>query len=184
VIILFSLINIIQAVGIELFFPFFPIFVMARFPVDVAFTALLYAVGFGLASIVVQVQGGKWARAYDRRKIMLITFALSSPFYGLFALSQNYLELFVFMFLSNAVLNVSWPAFQALMMDLTPSEKWGLMNGISATTFWIGLMIGSAAGGILWDAFNMFVPFYASAFAILLSAVPVLFLKETRGHKT
>jgi len=87
------------------------------------------------------------------------------------------------MFLSNAVLNVSWPAFQALMMELTPSARWGLMNGISGTTFWVGLIAGSAASGILWDSFSMYVPFYVSAVVFFLAVVPALFLKETRAKK-
>jgi MFS family permease len=89
-------------------------------------------------------------------------------------------ELIVFMFLSNAVLNFSWPAFQTLMMDATPSSKWGLVNGISATTFWIGQTVGNALSGILWDGWGMLAPFYASAFAIGLSALPLIPLKETK----
>ncbi len=109
---------------------------------------------------------------------MFITTVLSSPFYALFALSQNLVELFIFMFLSQAVLNISWPASQALLMELTPSAKWGLVNGISATTWWIGMMIGAVTSGVLWDAFGMFVPYYVSALFVFLSVVPVLFLRE------
>jgi MFS family permease len=178
VILLFSLINIIQGIGIEMLFPITPVFVKERFPVDHTFVGLLFAVGFGLASIMVQVPGGKWASGYSRKKIMLITTVLSSPFYALFALSQNLVELFIFMFLSQAVLNISWPASQALLMELTPSAKWGLVNGISATTWWIGMMIGAVTSGVLWDAFGMFVPYYVSALFVFLSVVPVLFLRE------
>jgi len=90
------------------------------------------------------------------------------------------LELIVFMFLSNAILNTSWPAFQTLMMEATPSSKWGLVNGISATTFWVGLMVGNILSGILWDGWGWRAPFYVSAFAIGLSAILPLLLKETR----
>ena len=178
VILIFSLINMIQGVGVEMFFPITPVFVMESFQVDYTFVGLLYVVGFGLASIVVQVPGGKWASGYSRKKIMLITTVLSSPFYALFALSQHIVELFIFMFLANAVLNISWPASQALLMELTPSAKWGLVNGVSATTWWVGMMIGAAASGILWDSFGRLVPYYVSAFFVLLSVVPVLFLRE------
>jgi len=184
VIVLFSLINILQGAGVGLFFTPLSVFVVERFFVSDAVVGLLYAVGFGLASIVVQLPGGRLANRYDRKRLMLITFVVSAPFYGLFALSQGLVELFLFMFLSNALLNLCWPAFQALMMELTPSSKWGLMNGISGTTFWIGLMVGSAASGILWDSFSMFVPFYVSAVAFFLAVVPALFLKETRSFRT
>jgi len=183
VIALFSLINILQGAGVGLFFTPLSVFVVRRFSVSDAIVGLLYAVGFGFASLVVQLPGGRLANRYDRKRLLLVAFVVSAPFYGLFALSQGLVELFLFMFLSNAVLNVSWPAFQALMMELTPSARWGLMNGISGTTFWVGLMAGSAASGILWDSFSMYVPFYVSAVVFFLAVVPALFLKETRAKK-
>jgi len=184
VIVLFSLINILQGAGVGLFFTPLSVFVVQGFSVSDALVGLLYAVGFGLASTVVQLPGAKLANRYDRKRLMLVTFVVSAPFYGLFALSSGLVELFLFMFLSNALLNLCWPAFQALMMELTPSAKWGLMNGIAGTTFWVGLMVGSAASGILWDSFSMFVPFYVSAVVFFLAVVPALFLKETRSFKT
>jgi len=184
VIALFSLINILQGAGVGLFFTPLSVFVKEGFFVSDALVGLLYAVGFGLASVVVQLPGGRLASRYNRKKLMLVTFVVSAPFYGLFALSQGFVELFLFMFLANAILNLCWPAFQALMMELTPSAKWGLMNGLSGTTFWVGMMAGSAASGALWDSFSMFVPFYVSAVVFFLAVVPALFLKETRSFKT
>jgi len=177
---LFSLINIVQGVGIGVTSPVIPVFVEKNFQVDYTFIGILYAIGFGVASIVVQIPGSKWSDLFDRRKVMFVTFAASAPFFLLFAYSRNTLELIVFMFLSNAILNASWLAFQTLMMEATPSSKWGLVNGISATTFWIGLMMGNALSGVLWDGWGWWAPFYASALAIGVSAVLPLFLKETR----
>jgi len=178
-VVLFALINIIQGIGIGVTGPVISIFVLSNFPVDYAFIGVLYAIGFGVASIVVQIPGSKCSDLFDRRKVMFVTFAASSPFFLLFAYSRNTPELIFFMFLSNATLNLSWSAFQTLMMDATPSSKWGLINGVSATTFWIGLMTGNALSGILWD-WRMLAPFYASSLAIGLSALLPLLLKETR----
>jgi len=180
-VVLFSLINIIQGLGIGVTEPAIPVFVMSNFQVDFTFVGILYAIGFGFASIIVQIPGGKCSDLFDRRKVMFVTFIASSPFFLLFAFSQSTLELIVFMFLSRAILNLSWSPFQTLMMDATPSSKWGLINGISASTFWIGLLIGNALSGILWDSLGMLAPFYASSFAIGLSALLPLMLKETRG---
>jgi len=179
-IVLFSLINIIQGIGIGVTSPVIPVFVESNFPVDYTFIGILYAIGFGVPSIIVQIPGSKCSDIFDRRKVMFVTFAASSPFLLLFAYSRNLFELIVFMFLSNFILSFSWPAFQTLMMEATPSSKWGLVNGISAMTFWMGLMMGDAFSGILWDGWGMYAPFYASAFAIGMSAIPPLLLKETR----
>jgi MFS family permease len=180
-VVLFSLINIVQGLGIGVTGPVIPVFVVSNFHVDFTFVGILYAIGFGAASIIVQIPGGKCSDLFDRRKVMFVTFIASSPFFLLFAYSQSTLELIVFMFLSHAILNLSWSPFQTLMMDATPSSKWGLINGVSAATFWMGLLIGNALSGILWDSWGMLAPFYASSLAIGLSALLPLLLKETRG---
>ncbi|MEM3696446.1 MAG: MFS transporter [Candidatus Bathyarchaeia archaeon] len=182
-VLIFSLINIVQGIGIGVTSPVIPVFVESHFPVDYTFIGILYAIGFGAASIIVQVPGGKLSDFFDRRKVMFVTFVASSPFFLLFAYSQSTIELIIFMFLSNAILNASWPAFQTLMMEATPSSKWGLVNGISATTFWAGLMIGNALSGILWEGWGELVPFYASAMAIGVSAILPLLLEETRNKQ-
>jgi DHA1 family multidrug resistance protein-like MFS transporter len=179
-VLLFSLINIIQGIGIGVTGPVIPVFVQSNFSVDYTFIGILYAIGFGAASTIVQIPAGKCSDLFDRRKVMFVTFAVSSPFFLLFAYSRNTMELIVFMFLANAILNFSWPSFQTLMMEATPSSKWGLINGISATTFWIGLMTGNVLSGILWDGWGQFAPFYASALAIGFSAMLPLLLKEMR----
>lgn len=181
--IMFSLLNIIQGLGIGVTGPVISVFVLSKFPVDYTFIGILFAVGFGVASIVVQMPASRLSDSFDRRKVMFITFVASSPFFLLFAYSQNTLQLIALMFLSNAILNASWPAFQTLMMDATPPSKWGFVNGVSATTWWIGLMSGNALSGILWDNWGMHAPFYASAIAVGLSAAPLLLLKETRMKK-
>ena len=178
--VLFSLINIIQGLGIGVTGPVIPVFVVSNFQVDYTFIGILYAIGFGVASIIVQIPGAKCSDLFDRRKVMFVTFVASTPFFLLFAYSRNTLELIAFMFLSRIILNLSWSPFQTLMMDATPSSKWGLVNGVSAATFWVGLLIGNALSGILWDGWGMLAPFYASSLAIGLSALPLLLLKETR----
>jgi MFS family permease len=180
VVLIFSLINIVQGIGIGVTSPVIPVFVESNFFVDYTFIGILYAIGFGAASIIVQVPGGKLSDLFDRRKVMFVTFAASSPFLLLFAYSQNTMELIIFMFISNAILNASWPAFQTLMMEATPTSKWGLVNGISATTFWIGLMVGNALSGILWEGWGELAPFYISALAIGFSALLPFLLEETR----
>jgi len=183
IVVLFSLINIIQGVGIGATDPVIPIFVVSKFHVEYTFIGLMYAIGFGVASIIVQIPGAKCSNLFDRRKVMFVTFAASSPFFLLLAYSRNMLELIVLMFLSNAILNLHWSAYQTLMMDATPSSKWGLVNGVAATTWWIGIMAGNALSGILWDTWGVFAPFYVSAVAMALSVLPLLWLKETRAEQ-
>lgn len=180
---LFSLINIIQGIGIGATDPVIPVFVISKFHVEYTLIGVMYAIGFGAASIIVQIPGAKCSDLFDRRKVMFVTFVASSPFFLLLAYSRNMLELIVLMFVSNAVLNLHWSAYQTLMMDATPSSKWGLVNGVAATTWWVGIMSGNALSGILWDSLGVFAPFYVCSFAMALSALPLLWLKETRVER-
>ncbi len=180
---LFSLINIIQGIGIGATDPVIPVFVISKFHVEYTLIGVTYAIGFGAASIVVQIPGAKCSDLFDRRKVMFVTFVASSPFFLLLAYSRNMLELIVLMFVSNAILNLHWSAYQTLMMDGTPSSKWGFVNGVAATTWWVGIMSGNALSGILWDSLGVFAPFYVLSFAMALSALPLLWLKETRVER-
>jgi MFS family permease len=141
----------------------------------------MYAIGFGVASILVQIPGAKCSDRFDRRKVMFVTFVASSPFLLSMAYAHTMLELILLMFLSNVILNLHWSAYQTLMMDVTPSAKWGLVNGIAATTWWIGMMVGNALSGVLWDRWGILVPFYVSSFAMVVSALPLLWLKEAKA---
>lgn len=176
-----SLVNVIQGIGMGVTGPIIPVFVMTNFQVDYTFIGILYAIGFGVASIIVQTPGAKCSNRFDRRKIMFVTFVASAPFFLLFAYSRSTMELILFMFLSNVILNLHWSAYQTYLMDATPSSRWGLVNGISATTFFIGIVMGNAISGILWDFYGWMVPFYVSSLAIGLSALPLLLLKESRA---
>jgi DHA1 family multidrug resistance protein-like MFS transporter len=180
-VVLFSLIQVGKGLGIGVIDPVVPIFVVSNFHVDYTFIGILYAIGFGVASIIAQIPGGKCSNLFDRRKVVLVTYVASTPFFLLFAYSRNTLELITFMFLSRVIMNLSWSPFQTLMMDSTPPKKWGLMNGISSATFFLGLLLGNAFSGILWDSWGMLAPFFASALAIGLSALPLLLLKEPRS---
>ncbi len=173
--------NVIQATGIGIYSPITPKFIEKQFMATYTDAGILYAIGFGLSSMVVQIPGGRLATKYNRRKIILITTILSAPFFGFFALSRSFYECVILMFLSNVILNLSWPAYQDLVMGLTPPARRGFMNGVSATSFWGGMMIGSAISGILWERLGMFFPYYISALFVLVSALPVIFLKEPKG---
>jgi len=181
--IIFSALSVIQLAGIGMYSPITPEFMERQFTADYTAIGILYAVGFGMSSMIVQIPGGRLTAKRSRKKTILLATVLSSPFFGLFALSRSFFEAVLLMFLSNVILNVSWPAYQDLMMELTPSAHWGFMNGLSATSSFAGMMVGSAISGVLWEGFGMFFPYYVSAVMVLLSAVPLIFLKETTDRR-
>ena len=173
---IFSATNIIQGFGFYLTTPVSPIFMTARFEVDYTQLGIIYALGSGLPSILVQFPGGKIADMYSRKKLIISTIIFSSPFIATIPLSRNLIELVLSLAINSLILNIAWPAYQALMMDSTPPNRRGFINGISATTMWIGMTAGSALSGFLWESFGASSPFYAAAIVFPLSALPFIWL--------
>lgn len=172
----FSLMYFIEGIGFGLFNPITPVFVVKRFSVDLSFVGLLYTLGNGAVSTVLQVPGGWLADKYDKRKIVIITYFIASPFFLLFALASETWELFIFMALSLGLISFPWSAHQSLRMNMTPRVRWGLVNALSYTMFWGGMTVGSALSGLLWESFGMLTPYYASAISMFLAVIPIFFL--------
>jgi len=173
---IFSATNIIQGLGFYLTTPISPIFITTKFNIDYTRLGIIYALGSGLPSILIQFPGGKIADVYSRKKLIILTIFFSSPFIATIPLSMNIVELLLSLVLNSLILNIAWPAYQALMMESTPPNRWGLINGISATTMWIGMTVGSALSGLLWESFGASSPFYTAAMIFPLSALPFLAL--------
>ncbi|MEM2886103.1 MAG: MFS transporter [Thermoproteota archaeon] len=177
VIAVFSVVNVVQGIGFGLLPPLLPIFITTRFNVDFTQLGIVYALGTGLPAAIVQLPGGKIAERYSKRNLIILTLVLSSPFNALVPLSWNLVVLLLSLFLGGAIMNVAWPAYQSLMMELTPRERRGLVNGISATTMWVGMALGSALSGPIWEGLGSGFPFYLVTVLFLVSAIPFAFLE-------
>ncbi|PDM26606.1 hypothetical protein CP083_02970 [Candidatus Bathyarchaeota archaeon B24-2] len=99
---------------------------------------------------------------------MVIATVVSAPFYALLPISQSTTVYLLYVFLANLSLALSWPAFQEL----------GFMNGLAATSYWAGMMIGSASSRSIWDIFCASMPYYLASLTVFLSAIPALFIKR------
>jgi len=179
VVLIFSIANLIQGIGFYLMTPISPIFITTKFGIDYTQLGIIYALGSGLPSILIQFPGGKLAEIYSKRKLVILTIILSSPFTATIALSRNLIELILSLALNSLILNIAWPAYQSLMMDSTHPSRWGFINGITSTAMWVGMTIGSALSGFLWEGFGVSYPFYAAAIVFPFSALPFLSLSMT-----
>jgi MFS family permease len=123
---------------------------------------LIY-VAFGLSGALAAIIGGSLADKHGRRRILLITTALSIMFWPAF-LVINVLAAFfavnalillvVIMTLFAFVATMGGPSVSALMADLTPPEKRGANFGFLGMCNDLGLVIGPTIGGLLVDFVN------------------------------
>jgi len=172
----FSATNIIQGLAFNMISPISPVFYTTKFSIDYTQLGIVYALGTGLPSVLIQFPGGRIANRYNRKKLIMLTIVLSSPFFATIPLSRNLAELMLSLFMNSTIMNLAWPAYQALMMDLAPPAKRGLVNGVSMTTMWIGMTAGSALSGLLWEGLGASSPYFVAALLFPLSAIPFLLL--------
>ncbi|MHA1632239.1 MAG: MFS transporter [Candidatus Freyarchaeota archaeon] len=177
---IFSSINLLQGVAFGVFFTITPVFLSEIFSASFFYIGLVNAIGFGLASIIAQILGGIWATRYDKKALLVAATMVSAPFYALLVFSQSVTVYLLYIFLANLSLTLSWPAFQELMMNAVHPLKRGFMNGLAATSYWAGMMVGSASSGVIWDMLGAPIPYCLASLTIFLSAIPALFIKSLR----
>ena len=177
-VIVFSLINIAQGVGFGILQPTTSIFLVERFQVSLAIVGVVFAIGMSISSIIVQIPAGKIGDRYDRKKVMIIATIIAGLSYAAFTVSQDVLQFTVFMFIGYGAYRFAWPATQALVMDLTPPDRRGLVNGVVGTSFWIGVTLGSLLSGFLWQNISIFFPYYVVGLSFMASAAMMLLIKS------
>ena len=70
------------------------------------------------------------------------------------------------------------PAWNALAMDLLPTESRGLLLGVVATVQGAGLAVGPVAGGYLWEHIHPYAPFAAGALLLLAATLLSLCIRS------
>jgi MFS family permease len=156
-ILILSAIFLVSSLAIDLISPIWPIYIKSSLGASMTELGLVFSLGNAVAALM-QIPSGFLSDKYGRKRLHILGTLIAAFPPLMYALANHWLDLV--------------PCMHA--------SKWGLMNGVSATTFWIGIMSGNALSGILWDNWGMLAPFYASSIAIGLSALPLFLLKETR----
>lgn len=174
VLISFLLLNLFQGISFGSTTPITPLFVKRRFKAHYSQLGLLFAAGYGIPSIVAQFLGAWASGRVSKFSFILTTILTSSPILSLQPLSPS-LHVFVIVMLAwNVILNLGWPPYQALILEVTPRDRLGTINGLTSTAFMLGLGLGSQLGGYMGSAFDLSIPFYFSGIALFLSSLPLV----------
>ncbi|NXA37644.1 S22AI protein, partial [Eudromia elegans] len=139
----------------------------------------LDSVGFGYLQTtfgVLQLVGGpvfgRFADRFGARAALILSCASGSAFFLLVSISTS----IPLLFLSRlpSVFMHGMPGAQKVITDLTtPSERAGALGKLGLC-FGIGIIIGSALGGVLSTKFGIFVPIYVGLVGSLVSTVIVI----------
>jgi len=155
----------------------FPIY---KLSVDATQLGLIFSLGSGLATALVQVPGGFLADKFGRKPLMLASL-LGAPFVIGLAFTGS---LFQFILVSVGLFafgNLGSPAYQAWLMELVHDARrakvWGLTNAVMG----VGWFFGPFLSTWLWQTEAwVAMPFIAAAIPWVLQVPPILKLVETK----
>ncbi len=172
----------IDRFGSFLLFPFFALYITARFNVGMTQVGFLFAI-FSAGNIIGGIIGGALADKYGRRAMVLvglISSGVSSIFMGLVDDLNTFYILAAFMGLMG---NFGGPARQAMVADLLPKEKQAEGFGILRVAVNLSAAVGPIFGGIIATQSYLFL-FIADAVSSLITAIIVfLVIPETKPEK-
>jgi DHA1 family multidrug resistance protein-like MFS transporter len=147
-------------------------------------TAALIFSAFTIVSTPLTIPGGIMSDKLGRKPLViagLLLYALAS---ALFPFSTEPYDWIFVRALQGAGAGLFFPAITALLADVTSPRERGHAMSVYNVGLGIGLALGPASGGILFDRFGIFVPFFACVVFALLSVVLVLlFVHEPKSRE-
>jgi DHA1 family multidrug resistance protein-like MFS transporter len=143
------------------------------------FVAALIFSAFTITSTPLNIPGGIMSDKLGRKPLIiggLLLYALAS---ALFPFSSEPNDWIFVRALQGAGAGFFFPAITALLADVTSSEERGRAMSVYNMGLGLGLAVGPASGGMLFDRYGLFVPFYLCvAFALLSVVLVLLFVQE------
>jgi len=163
----------IDRLGFFLMFPFFALYMTARFNVVPTQVGLLFTI-FSAGNIIGGIMGGALTDKYGRRAMILVGLlasGASSIFMGLVDDLNIFYILAAFMGLLG---NFGGPARQAMVADLLPKEKQAEGFGILRVAVNLSATVGPILGGFIATQSYLFL-FIADAVSSLITGIIVFF---------
>ena len=172
-------VSFIDQLGGALLFPFFALYITAKFNVGMVEVGILFAL-FSLSNFVGSILGGALTDRFGRKQVVifsLVATSISSIFMGL----ANELEVFYVIAVLAGVFSVGGPARQAMVADLLPEKKRAQGFGILRVSANLSVAIGPAIGGLLIGMTSYLSLFIIDAVASIIVAILFfIFIPETK----
>jgi MFS family permease len=155
----------------------FPIY---RLSADATALGLVFSLGSGLATVLVQVPGGRLTDRFGRKPLMLMSL-LGAPFVVGLAFTGSVAEFIVVSAGLFALGNLAAPAYQAWLMELVDEGRRAKVMGFVNAVTGAGTFFGPFISTWLWETQAwVAVPFIVAALPWVMQIPPILKLRETK----
>jgi len=175
--------SFIDNLGGALLFPFFTLYVTAKFGVGMTTVGLLFAL-FSLASVVGSTVGGALTDRLGRKKMLIFGLLASASTVLVMGLADTIALFAVGAVLAGLFANTGQPAQQAMVADLLPKHQRTEGYGIQRVIQNLAVIFGPVIGGFM-AAISYLLLFVTDAIASTITATIVFFkLPETKPEAT
>jgi len=155
----------------------FPIY---KLGVDATQLGLIFSLGSGLATALVQVPGGFLTDKFGRKPLMLVS-SLGALFVVGLAFTGSVYEFILVSVGLFAFGNLGSPAYQAWLMELVTDTRRAKAYGFMSAVMGAGSFFGPFISTWLWQTQTwVAVPFIVAAVPWILQVPPILKLMETK----
>ena len=173
----------IDRLGGALLFPFFTLYVTARYGVTMTTVGLIFGL-FSISSVVGSGIGGALADRLGRKKMLMFGLVSSATITLLMGLAPT-LSLFLVAAMATGLFaDAGGPAQQAMVADLLPEGKRAEGYGLQRVVSNLAVVLGPAIGGMLATRSYLSL-FIIDAIASTITALIVMrFLDESMPDRT
>jgi multidrug resistance protein len=168
----------VSMLGFGLIMPLLPLYAR-RFGASGVELGLL-TTSFALARIITTFPGGWLADKTGRKPPIITGLFFYSIVMTLYAFSQNVHYLIFLRGLQGAASGLVWPVISTMIGDMVHPKDRSKAMGLYEMTWYLGLAVGPALGGILSAFFGLAMPFYVCGILAFMTMMLVAFtVKET-----
>lgn len=145
------------------------------------FVAALIFSAFTIVSTLLNIPGGIMSDKLGRKPLITAGLLLYAVASALFPFATDPYDWIFVRALQGAGAGLFFPAITALLSEVTSAEERGQTMSVYNIGLGAGLAVGPASGGILFDRYGIFMPFFVCVALALLSMVLVLlFVQEPK----
>jgi DHA1 family multidrug resistance protein-like MFS transporter len=183
VMLIFGVMSLLTGVLNGMLGPLIRLYCVYKLGVTATELGLVYSLGSGLVTTIVQIPGGRLTDTVGRKPLMLLS-VLGVPFLITMAFTSSVPEFILVTAGLVAFGNLAAPAYYAWLMDLVSSGKRARASGLTNAITGVGLFFGAPLLTWIYESqFNIVVSFVATSIPWIVQVPLILKLKETKETK-